>query len=420
MQYNGRKSKQDEVLKLRELRKGINMDNMHLFMACVSVMVLLVHVVFFCLMMTAGAGALSYFNVLSFAVYITCFFLFLNGRCLYQAYVLFFSEVFLFSTVMTWCIKYYWGFCSIVVPLIPLIGLLGYIFKTHYQRRNKMFYFYSLLACALFGVNTFKSILRPEIGFVEMKISYQFILTAFCCGVEAVCMGIISMVSCSVAQSKTDEQNIQIERLSLRLFVTLSQTVEAKDKYTNGHSIRVASYAEMIAKDMGFSDEMQKTIYFCGLLHDIGKISIADEIINKKGKLTDEEYAEIKKHPVSGWNILHEIDEMPELAQVARWHHERYDGRGYPDGKAGTETPVIARIVSIADAYDAMTSNRSYRSVMPREKVISIIQDERGKQFDPDIADVFLRILEKDVDYNMREKEGNFDYTQLKNKYFPK
>lgn len=407
-------------MKFRELRNGINMNNMHLFMACVSLMVLLVHVVLFCLMMAAGAGALSYFNVLSLAVYITCFFLFLKGKCLYQAYVFFFSEVFLFSTVMTWCVKYYWGFCSIVVPLIPLIGLLGYISKAHYRKRNRIFYVYSLLACTLFGINTFKSILRPEIGFVEMRISYQFVLTAFCCGVEVVCLGLISMVSCSVAQSKNDEQNILIERLSLRLFVTLSQTVEAKDKYTNGHSIRVASYAEMIAKSMGFSDEMQKKIYFCGLLHDIGKISIADEIINKKGKLTDEEYEEIKGHSVSGWNILHEIDEMPELAQVARWHHERYDGRGYPDGKAGTETPVIARIVSIADAYDAMTSNRSYRSVMPREKVISIIEEERGKQFDPDIADVFLKILEKDVDYSMREKDGGFDYTRLSSKYFPK
>lgn len=392
-------------MKFGDLRKGINMQNMHLFMACVSVGVLLIHVIFFFLMEAAGAGLLSYFNFISFAVYITCFVLFLKEKYLYQAYVLFFSEIFLFSTIMTWIIKYNWGFSTIVTPLIPLIGLLGFIFMARYQRRSDSFTLLSFIACLLLGINSFKGVLRPEIGLIDLSLSYQFIFSFFCNGIETVCMGIISIVSCSVAGAKNDEQNFKIERLSLRLVITLSQTVEAKDRYTNGHSRRVATYAEMIANAMGMSQEDQKKIYFCGLLHDIGKISISDEIINKKGKLTDEEYLSIKKHSEAGWNILKDIEEVPELAQVARWHHERYDGKGYPDGKYGSELPVFSRIVSVADAYDAMTSNRSYRSVMPQEKVISILEEERGKQFDPEIADVFLKIISKDVHYKLREQD---------------
>ncbi len=383
------------------------MQNMHLFMACVSAAVLLIHIVFFSLMKAAGAGLLSFFNFFSFIVYAFCFYLFLKEKLLYLAYIIFFSEIFLFSSVMTWVIRYDWGFSNIVTPLIPLIGLLGFIFKARHQKHSKLFYLVSFLASLVFGINSFKGVARPEIGFVDLNLSYQFMLTLFCRGIEAVCLFIISMVSCSVAEAKHDEQNFKIEMLSLRLFVTLSQTVEAKDKYTNGHSMRVATYSEMIAKAMGMSEDEQKKIYFCGLLHDIGKISIPDEIINKKGKLDDAEYAEIKKHPLAGWNILKDIEEVPDLAIVARWHHERYDGKGYPDGKPGTELPIFARIVSVADAYDAMTSNRSYRSIMPREKVISIIEEERGKQFDPEVADVLLKILEKDIHYRLREQENS-------------
>jgi len=392
-------------LKFGDLRKGINMQNMHLFMACVSIGVLLIHVVFFFLMLAAGAGILSYFNFFSFVVYILCFIFFLKGKWLYQTYVLFFSEVFLFSTVMTWAIRYDWGFSTIVTPLIPLIGVLGFMFMAKNHRHNVSFTVCSMIACLVFGVNSFKGVLRPEVGLIDLSLSYQFIFSFFCNGIETVCMGIISILSCSVAGAENAEQNFKIEKLSLRLFITLSQTVEAKDKYTNGHSMRVATYAEMIAAAMGLSKSEQKKIYFCGLLHDIGKISISDEIINKKGKLTDEEYLAIKNHSKAGWTILKDIEEVPELAHVARWHHERYDGKGYPDGKNGNDLPLFARIVSVADAYDAMTSNRSYRSVMPQEKVVSIIEEERGRQFDPQIADVMLGIISRDTNYRLREQD---------------
>jgi putative two-component system response regulator len=130
-----------------------------------------------------------------------------------------------------------------------------------------------------------------------------------------------------------------------------------------------------------------------GLLHDVGKIGVSDAIINKPAKLTDEEYAIIKSHPVMGARILQNIQERPDLAVGARWHHERYDGSGYPDGLAGNAIPDAARIIAVADAFDAMTSNRSYRKALPLATAIGEVERGRGTQFDPAAADAFLSIV---------------------------
>lgn len=397
----------------RKFSIAINMQNMHLFMSVISALVFIVHIGYMILMDLAGVGRLAEFNIFSCVVYAFCMVSFFRHRFLFVTYFLFFAEISIFSTVMTWCIKDFCGFSTILAPVIPLLGLLGYIYKVKFNKKNYAFYILAFFLAMVFGFNTIKNYMFSSFGLVSMDGHYRNVLCVYSCVIESICVALISMVFCSVADSNNDSQNFRIEQLSLKLFITLSQTVEAKDLYTNGHSMRVAAYSEMIASAMGFSVEEQKKIYFCGLLHDIGKISIADEIINKNGKLTDEEYAEIKKHPVAGWNILHSIDEFPELAQVSRWHHERYDGRGYPDQKKGNETPIYVRIVSLADAYDAMTSNRSYRSIMERSRVISIIREEKGKQFDPDVSDVFLKILEKDHNYEMREKETPAVYDSL-------
>ena len=140
-----------------------------------------------------------------------------------------------------------------------------------------------------------------------------------------------------------------------------------------------------------------------GLLHDIGKIGVPEAIINKNGKLTDEEFAKIKEHPSVGYEILRNVTELPTLATGARWHHERYDGRGYPDKLSGLDIPEEARIIAVADAYDAMTSNRSYRGLMPQEKVREQISNGRGSQFDPKFADVMLNMIDEDKDYKMHE-----------------
>ena len=205
-------------------------------------------------------------------------------------------------------------------------------------------------------------------------------------------------------QTKTaEERREKVERLSQETVLSLAKAVDAKDKYTNGHSERVAKYAREIAKRSGMSENDQQDIYFMGLLHDIGKIGVPDSVINKPGKLTDEEFAMIKKHPVIGYEILKNITEMPGIGQGARWHHERFGGGGYPDGIKGDEIPVCARIIGVADAYDAMTSKRSYREVLSQEHVRSEIEKGKGTQFDPEFADIMLKMIDEDNWYTMRE-----------------
>ena len=193
------------------------------------------------------------------------------------------------------------------------------------------------------------------------------------------------------------------ENLTMRVVQTLAETIDAKDTYTNGHSGRVAEYARQIARRFGYGRNRQNEIYMIGLLHDVGKIGVPDSVINKPSRLTEEEYALVKTHPVKGDKILKKIQERPELAIGARWHHERYDGTGYPDGLAGENIPEEARIIAVADAYDAMTSRRSYRGILPQATVRSEIERGKGTQFDPVFADIMLEIIDEDTEYKLRE-----------------
>ena len=195
----------------------------------------------------------------------------------------------------------------------------------------------------------------------------------------------------------------KLEQTNMNMIRALVRTIDAKDRYTNGHSIRVAEYASQIAEKMGKTPEEQKLIYYAGLLHDVGKIRVPEDIINKSGKLTNEEFEQIKIHPVTGYHILKDIYGDKMLALAAKFHHERYDGNGYPSGLSGKNIPEIARIIGVADSYDAMASNRSYRSALPQEKVRSEIKNGRGTQFDPEIADVMLQMIDEDNKYALKE-----------------
>lgn len=209
-----------------------------------------------------------------------------------------------------------------------------------------------------------------------------------------------------VHMRKEEESRQNVEKLNDAILRTLARTIDAKDRYTNGHSQRVAKYAAAIAENMGKSSEEQQEIYDAALLHDVGKIHIPDAIINKPTKLTDEEFDYIKLHPVAGYCILRDIKENALTASAAKWHHERYDGKGYPDGLAGESIPEVARIVGVADAYDAMTSNRSYRQIMHQDKVRLEIENGKGRQFDPEIADIMLEMIDRDKKYEMRQRTG--------------
>ena len=193
------------------------------------------------------------------------------------------------------------------------------------------------------------------------------------------------------------------EKLSREVMLALAKAVDAKDHYTKGHSERVAKYARELSKRMGKTEKEQEEIYELGLLHDIGKIGISEEIINKKSRLTAAEFDEIKKHTVIGWEILKTIDEIPWLSKGARWHHERFDGHGYPDGLSGKEIPEEARIICLADSYDAMTSKRSYSFPRSQSEVREEIVRCSGTQFDPDIAVYFIGMIDDDKDYLLRE-----------------
>lgn len=206
---------------------------------------------------------------------------------------------------------------------------------------------------------------------------------------------------------KTQEiaaQHEKLERISMQIVKALSGAVDAKDTYTNGHSLRVAEYSKEIARRAGLSREMQDDIYMMGLLHDVGKIGVPDAIINKPAHLTEDEYAVIRNHPVMGARILKNIKDFPKLITGARWHHERYDGKGYPDGIVGEEIPLEARIIAVADAYDAMSSRRSYRDVLPQDAVRLEIEKGKGTQFDPVMTEIALSMIDDDTDYQMRER----------------
>ena len=200
--------------------------------------------------------------------------------------------------------------------------------------------------------------------------------------------------------SKKTKEN---EELFLDVVSSLAGAIDAKDTYTNGHSSRVAEYSKEIARRYGYNMKEQSDIYIMGLLHDVGKIGVPDSIINKPGRLTDEEFEQIKSHPVIGSQILKNIKKMPKLSTGARWHHEKYDGTGYPDGLTGEEIPEEARIIAVADAYDAMSSKRSYRNIMSQEKIRSEIIRGSGTQFDPRFAEIMVRMIDKDTEYVMRE-----------------
>lgn len=174
---------------------------------------------------------------------------------------------------------------------------------------------------------------------------------------------------------------------------TFAHAIDAKDRDTNGHSIRVATYAREIAKRMDMSEEEQEKLYYVAMLHDIGKIGIPDSILKKPGKLTDDEVKVIRSHPSIGGEILQDFSAIEGVSEGARYHHERYDGKGYNEGLKGEEIPLFARIICVADSYDTMSSRRVYKENHDEEYILNELERCSGKQFDPEIVPYMIEMI---------------------------
>jgi len=201
-----------------------------------------------------------------------------------------------------------------------------------------------------------------------------------------------------------EDLRVQLDRnqeLFLQTITALAQAIEAKDTYTMGHTQRVSEYSLQICEHLRKTkriphwDQFEKDLKIAALLHDIGKIGVPEQVLNKIDPLTDQEFELIKKHPIIGEEILAPIKELKDVIGAVRSHHERYDGSGYPEGLSGAKIPLLAAVISVADAFDAMTSDRSYRKAFPAYKAVEIIKEEKGKQFNPQVVDAFLAFYEE-------------------------
>jgi len=179
---------------------------------------------------------------------------------------------------------------------------------------------------------------------------------------------------------------------------TILRALDCKDHYTYGHSMRVAYYSLTLGKSLGLSDEELYELELAALCHDVGKIAVPDDVLMKPARLTEEEFLKMKVHPTKSAEILQDFDYLDHIAFIAKHHHERYDGRGYPDGMKGEEIPVFSRIILIADTFDAMTSTRPYRKGLPYEVAFAELEEFSGSQFDPELVKYFISGMKEEAE----------------------
>ncbi|MBQ9267347.1 MAG: HD domain-containing protein [Clostridia bacterium] len=241
-------------------------------------------------------------------------------------------------------------------------------------------------------------------GYCEKSSNFDQMILLVESGLKSVSqMRIINDINQKLETAYSDLKNAYRGTVeSLRL------AVDAKDSYTKNHSDRVALYSKLIGEQIGLPEDEMQTLYDGALFHDIGKIGIPDAILQKPGKLTDDEYDDIKNHPSIGAKIIAPAKIFDPIIPIVKHHHERYDGRGYPSGLKGEDIPLLARIVTVADSFDAMTSDRSYRPRFTLEKALDELENGKGTQFDPDLVDAFLIAFRNNKDYIESEISSKF------------
>ena len=214
-------------------------------------------------------------------------------------------------------------------------------------------------------------------------------------------------------QDKVKEKTIQVEQLTFEIISTIASMIEARDSYTKGHSVRVAEYSALLAKRLGWNEADVQNLKYVALLHDIGKVGIPDNILNKPGRLTESEFNIIKSHTTIGGEILKDIETIAGVDEGAKYHHERYDGKGYPCGFEGEHIPEVARIICVADAYDAMRSRRIYRDSLSLDVIRKELINGKGTQFDPTFVTAFVELMDEgalEIDFNEPEKEKTISW----------
>lgn len=319
------------------------------------------------------------------------------------------------------------AFCGIVLLVISQFTGLYYTFDEHNRYQRSSGYLFSVVIPLAMWIVIVSAVHKYRKNFNRLMVTTLVVFSLvpivaafvqfFCYGISVTNLTLATLVVVlrlveiidtgkELANANKREREIQ-KHLFEETALALANAIDAKDAYTHGHSTRVAEYSRKIAELAGKSEQECEEIYYAGLLHDVGKIGVPEAIITKEGRLTDEEFEMIKKHPAFGADILKDISEYPYLSIGARHHHERYDGKGYPDKLVGTDIPDIARIIAVADSYDAMTSKRSYRKTIPQQKVREEFVSCAGTQFDPQYANIMLHLIDSDTQYKMKEKELN-------------
>ncbi|MBE5794404.1 MAG: HD domain-containing protein [Clostridiales bacterium] len=244
--------------------------------------------------------------------------------------------------------------------------------------------------------HTYQVSIVKEKKLAEQPLFWVLAALAFALVVAAV-ITCISHLRHQARIRRMHERQQELQAILVQSLQVFARVIDAKDPYTNGHSIRVAQYARELSRRIGLPEEEQERIYYIALLHDIGKIGIPDNILNKQGALTPEERAIIQTHPSVGGQVLKNFTALSDIDDGARYHHERYDGKGYCDGLKGKEIPLVARIIGVADSYDAMSSDRVYRPALSREKIVEELQSCSGTQFDPEIVPYMLEMIQDEV-----------------------
>ena len=295
------------------------------------------------------------------------------------------SVCYLYGVKEGMCLTAYFQILIIIAFYTPIRQRLEGHYSTIVMDRFPIFYFFNAL------ITGFVMYLYHKSTLFEIDHANQL-------NAEVERQTKVAVEQAKVAQEQSriaNERADQLQTLSEEMVETLARTIDAKDRYTNGHSFRVSEYAVALARKLGWSEEEMRELEREGLLHDIGKIGVPDAVLNKPGRLTDEEYRVIKSHTTVGKTILEGLAGMKAAAEVATYHHERYDGKGYPEGLKDKSIPKHARVISIADAYDAMHSDRIYRKALPDNVILEELKRGCGQQFDPDYLPVFLEMLEE-------------------------